>query len=85
MPLLALRLIDVAIFGSLGALWIGGLCFIVLLYRWILGFERGREPADPTALPVAARVEPVAPPPRPARRVIPQAQPAPAREALAAR
>jgi len=41
MPLLAVRLIDLAIFGSLGALWIGGATFIVLLYRWILRRERG--------------------------------------------
>lgn len=48
MPLLAVRLIDLAIFGSLGALWIGGATFIVLLYRWILRLERGDE-SQPTA------------------------------------
>jgi hypothetical protein len=36
MTLLALRAIDVAIFGTLGALWVGGAVFIVVLYRWIV-------------------------------------------------
>ena len=38
--LLAVRAIDLAIFGTLGALWLGGVAFIVLLYRWILRYER---------------------------------------------
>lgn len=41
MVLLAVRAIDVAIFGTLGGLWIGGAVFIVVLYRWIARFERG--------------------------------------------
>lgn len=56
MTLLAVRLIDFAIFGSLGGLWIGGAIFIVLLYRWVLRFERGEDPAD------AAGDEPVGDP-----------------------
>ncbi len=40
MVLLAVRLIDLAIFGSLGGLWLGGVLFIVVLYRWILRYER---------------------------------------------
>jgi hypothetical protein len=39
MALLAVRLLDLAIFGSLGGLWIAGAVFIVLLYRWIARFE----------------------------------------------
>lgn len=35
MSLLAVRAIDLAIFGTLGALWVGGAVFIVVLYRWI--------------------------------------------------
>lgn len=46
MVLLAVRAIDVAIFGTLGGLWIGGAVFIVLLYRWILRFERSGMPSD---------------------------------------
>ena len=59
MPLLAVRLIDLAIFGSLGALWIGGATFIVLLYRWILRFERGDGPTTAAGVPVPVQAEPV--------------------------
>jgi hypothetical protein len=58
MLLLAVRLIDLAIFGSLGVLWIGGATFIWLLYRWILRFERGSGPATAAGVPVLARSEP---------------------------
>lgn len=58
MALLAVRLIDLAIFGSLGALWIGGATFIVLLYRWILRFERGDGPTTEAGVPVLAKPEP---------------------------
>lgn len=51
MTLLAVRLIDLAIFGSLGGLWIGGAIFIVVLYRWILRFEAGEGPTRLEALP----------------------------------
>lgn len=60
MSLLAIRLIDLAIFGSLGALWIGGATFIWLLYRWILRFERGDGPTTEAGVPVLAKPEPAA-------------------------
>lgn len=44
MFLLAVRAIDVAIFGTLGGLWVGGAIFILVLYRWIARFERASEP-----------------------------------------
>lgn len=40
MFLLAIRVIDVAIFGTLGGLWLGGGVFILVLYRWIARSER---------------------------------------------
>jgi nitrate reductase NapE component len=40
---MTIRFIDLAIFGSLGALWVAGFGFIVLLYRWIRNYERERE------------------------------------------
>jgi hypothetical protein len=67
MPLLAVRLIDLAIFGSLGVLWIGGATFIVLLYRWILRFECGDGPTTE-----AGAVLPVPPEPAPRDRVPPR-------------
>ncbi len=54
MTLLAVRFIDVAIFGTLGALWIGGFVFIVVLYRWIMRFERDADAlttSDPSTKP----------------------------------
>lgn len=57
MPLLAVRLIDLAIFGSLGALWLGGAIFIVLLYRWILRLERGEGPTTAAGVPALAGPE----------------------------
>lgn len=54
MTLLAVRLIDLAIFGSLGGLWIGGAIFIVVLYRWILRFEAEARPAEHDAPPTTA-------------------------------
>jgi hypothetical protein len=73
MPLLAIRLIDLAIFGSLGALWIGGATFIVVLYRWILRFERGDGPSDAAAgEPVRVQPEPAVHDRIPSRVVLPQ-------------
>jgi len=81
MPLLAVRLIDLAIFGSLGMLWIGGATFIWLLYRWILRFERGNGPTTEAGVPVPV-------PPEPARERLaprmPLPQTATAREGLVA-
>lgn len=44
--LAAVRPIDLAIFGSLGLLWIGGLVFIVVLYRWIRRFDAESGPTS---------------------------------------
>jgi len=66
--LLAVRPIDLAIFFTLGGLWLFGLGFIVVLYRWIRRFEA--EGGDPDALrpaPVAAKTTPPATRLRPAR------------------
>ncbi len=58
MILLAVRAIDVAIFGTLGGLWIGGAIFIVVLYRWIIRFERSNPPDDgANAIPAAPVTE----------------------------
>jgi hypothetical protein len=81
MPLLAVRLIDLAIFGSLGALWIGGATFIVLLYRWILRLERGDEPSTEAGAPVLAEPPPAVRGHASPRVTIPQA--ATAREGYA--
>lgn len=83
MPLLAVRLIDLAIFGSLGALWIGGATFIWLLYRWILRFERGDEPNTEAGVPVLAKPEPAPRERIPARVGLPTTATATAREGLA--
>ena len=40
MGLLAIRAIDLAIFGTLGGLWVFGAAFIYVLYRWIARYER---------------------------------------------
>jgi hypothetical protein len=58
MAFIALRPIDLAIFASLGALWIVGVLFVIALYRWIRRFER--EETGPTQPELA-------PSPKPAR------------------
>jgi len=72
MPLVAVRLIDLAIFGSLGALWIGGAVFIVVLYRWLFRFEREQDPTRPDAVPVVEGASParVSPPTTTAREAV---------------
>jgi hypothetical protein len=47
MTLLAVRALDLAIFATMGSLWVGGAIFIVVLYRWIVRFERGDDTAKP--------------------------------------
>lgn len=47
----AARPIDVAIFGTLGLLWIFGALFIVALYRWIRRFEHEQDPHGPDLVP----------------------------------
>ncbi|MCH9681521.1 MAG: hypothetical protein K0V04_08815 [Deltaproteobacteria bacterium] len=64
MVLVAVRFIDIAIFCSLGALWVGGIVFIAVLYRWIVRFER--EERD-RASSLAASVE-ATPVPAPGRK-----------------
>ena len=62
--LVSVRLIDLAIFASLGGLWIAGSLFIVALYRWILRFERGSRDASQ----IVTAVEPEADAARPRER-----------------
>lgn len=81
MVLVAVRLIDLAIFASLGVLWIGGAVFIVVLYRWLFRFEREQDPTRPDAVPVVPDAVPVVEDAPPAR-VSPQTTPA--HEAVAA-
>lgn len=82
MPLVAIRFIDVAIFGSLGTLWVGGFIFIVVLYRWLLRYEREQGPTTPDAvLAEETAAEPDPEPERIAPRVLPST--ATAHEALA--
>jgi hypothetical protein len=60
MSLLAVRPIDLAIFATMGALWVGGAVFIVLVYRWILRYERENDPPDavhPRSTPTPVRVQ----------------------------
>jgi hypothetical protein len=45
--LIAVRPIDVAILGTLGALWLGGALFIYVLYRWIIRYERAESSGTP--------------------------------------
>jgi hypothetical protein len=49
MILIGTRLIDLAIFGTLGTLWVGGAIFIVTVWRWVIAFEReeGGTPSQP--------------------------------------
>jgi hypothetical protein len=63
MTLLALRLVDVAIFGTLGTLWIGGATFVFLLWRWVIVRERAELAAVAVEVPEppAARLRPRTP------------------------
>ena len=56
MTLLAVRAIDLAIFGTMGSLWVGGAIFIYVLYRWIAKYERDENTSQPP-LPRPVRVE----------------------------
>ncbi len=66
MLLLGMRLLDFAIFGTLGTLWLGGAVFVVLLWRWVIRFERGDDvpPVKPEPMAQAVRPEPTRPPTR---------------------
>lgn len=50
---IAVRPIDLAIFATLGLLWIGGAMFIVALYRWIRRYER-EQAQRPAVVPRSA-------------------------------
>lgn len=64
--LLAARWIDLAIFGTLGTLWVGGAAFIYVLYRWILLYERSpahavtRPTVDDQSAPLGSEQGPAA-------------------------
>lgn len=58
MVVVAARLIDYAIFGSLGGLWLFGGLFIVVLYRWIGRFERDQAPSPKPVHVVATPAKP---------------------------
>ena len=65
MLLLALRPLDVAIFGSMGALWVFGAAFIYFVWRWAMRTEEERanqmmRAGDPPVQP-AAPIQPRAP------------------------
>ena len=63
MSLLALRFLDVAIFGSMGGLWIFGATFIYFVWRWAIRTEEERtkpvmragDPPVPPAAPLAKK------------------------------
>ena len=71
MALMAVRLIDVAIFFSLGGLWIFGAVFIVVLYRWIARFERATSEPPPSASAPVTTTPASAAPPRAIARLAP--------------
>lgn len=41
--LLAVRVIDLAIFATMGSLWLGGAVFIYFVWRWVIRYERQTE------------------------------------------
>ena len=51
--MLGVAFIDIAIFFTIGALWIFGTGFIIVLYKWIAGFEAAEAERLATATPVA--------------------------------
>ncbi|MBV1859026.1 MAG: hypothetical protein KUG77_11495 [Nannocystaceae bacterium] len=61
MSLLALHVLDVAIFGTMGGLWIFGAAFIYFVWRWAMRTEAERanpvmhsgEPSNRAATPLA--------------------------------
>ncbi len=63
MLLLALRPLDVAIFGLMGGLWIFGAAFIYFVWRWAMRTEEERanpvmragDPPVPPAAPISPR------------------------------
>ena len=69
MLLLALRPLDVAIFGLMGSLWIFGASFIYFVWRWAIRTEderanpvmRAGDPPVPPAPPLSPRARKPAP------------------------
>ena len=65
MSLLALQFLDVAIFGTMGGLWIFGAAFIYFVWRWAMRTEeeranpvmQGGDPRFPPAEPLSGRPE----------------------------
>ncbi len=63
MSLLALQVLDVAIFGTMGSLWIFGAAFIYFVWRWAMRTEaeranpvmRASDPPHPPAAPLTGR------------------------------
>ncbi len=63
MSLLALQVLDVAIFGTMGSLWIFGAAFIYFVWRWAMRTEAERanpamgagDPPAPPVVPLTAR------------------------------
>lgn len=63
MSLLALQVLDVAIFGTMGSLWIFGAAFIYFVWRWAMRTEAERanpvlhagDPPVPPAAPLTSR------------------------------
>lgn len=71
MSLLALRFLDVAIFGSMGGLWIFGATFIYFVWRWAMRTEEER------SKPQMQAGDPPVPPAAPLQTSAPKASTAP--------
>ena len=69
MSLLALQVLDVAIFGTMGGLWIFGAAFIYFVWRWAMRTEEER------ANPVMRAGDPPVPPAAPIHQRAPKARP----------
>jgi hypothetical protein len=70
MLLLAVRPLDLAIFGTMGGLWIFGAAFIYFVWRWAARTEEER------ANPVMRAGDPPVPPAAPLAPRAPKARPA---------
>jgi hypothetical protein len=55
--MIAVAFIDLAIFFTIGALWIFGTGFIIVLYKWIAGFEAAEAQRLAAAAPAATEVD----------------------------
>ncbi len=59
MDIAGVQLVDLGIFFSMGALWLLGATFIVLVWRWVIRYER-ENPDHLNRPPVPGPVVPVA-------------------------